>query len=485
MCAIVGVYDRKGKAAGKAVLALTKLQNRGPQSAGAVSSDGTGFHEHRGEGLVETVFNTPETVERLAGRIAVGQNRYATIGYAIQPLVGRFHDGSPFAITHNGEFSNAVSLTREAQERWDYSFRTTSDTEVLLPFLEHAEEPKFRDALLEILRTSKIQGAFSLVILHEGKLYCVRDPHGFRPLAWGIIGEDGMIVTSESSAIEALGGRYIADVEAGQLVVIGSAGVEEATQYAQPRRSSCVMEHIYFANPDSYVERTNVSQARDAGGRTLFREEFEKSGYPEVDAIIPILDSGLHAAIGYQTAAMEYAFENGKKPIPLVPGIHRTFFLGRSFLQPDQLAREALQKIKSNVIAPRVRGKRVIVVDDSLIRGIVTRTIVTLLRLAGVREVHIRIASPPPMFPCPYGIDTYANELIARLVNGDEEEVRRFTKADSLQYLSLRGLQKSVVGAKSPPVRTEDDFCYACFTGTYPVPFEQDRRVKPNGLPRR
>ena len=182
---------------------------------------------------------------------------------------------------------------------------------------------------------------------------------------------------------------------------------------------------------------------------------------------------------------MEYAFEKRTSPIPLVAGVNRTFFQGRSFLQPDQLAREALQRIKSNVIAPLVRGKRVVIIDDSLIRGVVTKTIVSLLRLSGVREVHVRIASPPPMFPCPYGIDTYEDELIARRVNGDKEEVRHFIKADSLQYLSLEGLQESVIGAKLPPVRTKDNFCYACFTGEYPVPFEQNRSVKPNGLPRR
>ena len=473
MCGIAGVYDAGGEAGFKIIPLLAKMQNRGPQGAGVVSCDASGaFHEVRGSGSVEAVFNSPEKVRQLPGRFAVGQVRYATFGETIQPLVWN-QQGIMAALTHNGEFANAITLRARAEEQWGYKFQSTSDTEVLIPYLMYAAGETFEEKLLEVLQ-SAIRGAFSFVILYDGKFYCVRDQYGFRPLAFGM--EERLnIVVSESSAIEVLGGRYITDIEAGQLMVIGPSGIEKTIQWAPPTRKSCIFEHVYFANPDSYVERINVSVARDRMGKILF----EESGWVDADVFIPILDSGLHPGLGLYEAMLEYAREHGKKPPRLKAGVHRSWFLGRTFQQEDEVSREVLQRVKSSVIKPWVEDQRVILMDDSIVRGIVTRIVIQLMRLAGAREVHVRIASPPPLYPCGYGIDTYKDELIAARLNGDLEEVRRFLGADSLCYLSLEGLYRAVVGAKSPSVRGEEDFCVACFTGCYPIPFEQNRLTKP------
>ncbi len=474
MCGIVGFYGpTTDRATEKLNLLLAKLQNRGPQGAGVVTYDHDGqIHELRGAGSVEAVFDGRNKLDNLPGYMGVGQVRYATFGYTIQPITW-IQRGKQAALAHNGEFANAITLRKEAEEMWEYKFQSTSDTEVLIPYLMHSSKDTFRDALLDVLQ-NKIKGAYSMIILYDGKLYCVRDPHGFRPLALGI-SENASIVASESSAIEVLGGQYIGDVNPAQLIVIGPSGIIETVEWAEPKPKSCIFEHVYFANPDSYVGGINVSLARDFMGKLMF----EEAGWIDADVIVPVLDSGLHAALGFYEATLRYAFQERKNPIPLKAGVHRSWFIGRSFQEGEQIAREILQRIKSNVIAAWVKDKRVIVIDDSLVRGTVMRIIVELMRIAGAREVHVIIPSPPPIAPCAYGIDTYEDELIAARLNGNVHEIQQFIGADSLRYLSLDALYQAVTESASPPVRTTANFCDACYTGQYPVPFEQDRSTKP------
>lgn len=474
MCGIVGFCDPTTDRAAEALnLLLAKLQNRGPQGAGAVTYDYDGkIHELRGTGSVEAVFDGRSKLDTLPGYMGVGQTRYATFGHTIQPFVWTQH-GKPAALTHNGEFANAITLRREAEETLGYAFKSTSDTEVLIPYLMHAPQDDFEDALIDVLQ-NKARGAYSLIILYDGKLYCVRDPHGFRPLALGI-SQNASIVASESSAIEVLGGQYIGDVNPAQLVVIGPSGIIETVQWAKPEPKACIFEDVYLANPDSHIEGASVSLARDLMGKLMF----EETGWIDADVVIPILDSGLHSALGFYEAMLRYAAKEGKDLIPMKAGVHRSWFIGRSFQEGEQIAREILQRIKSNVIAAWVKAKRVIVIDDSLIRGTVMRIIVELMRIAGAREVHVVIPSPPPIAPCAYGIDTYQDELIAARLNGNVDEIRQFIGADSLRYLSLDALRRAVTESASPPVRTAANFCDACYTRQYPVTFEQDRSTKP------
>ncbi|MBI3420938.1 MAG: amidophosphoribosyltransferase [Candidatus Sungbacteria bacterium] len=480
MCGITGVIDASGYAAKKAVSLLAKMQNRGPQGACVIYGGAGQLHdEMRGAGSVETVFDGSHKLDCKRGSFAVGQVRYATVGdpsEACQPFLWQQH-GRSAALTHNGELANAGSLRAHALRRWGYECKSSSDTEAIIPWLMHMPGEDFKAKLLGVLQHC-LEGAFSLVILYEGRLYCARDQHGFRPLAIGR-GDGVHIAASESGAIDMLDAEYIRDVDAGELVVIGSDGIEEAIQWAGPRqRQSCVFEFIYFAGPDSNFEGISVSRARNRMGRNAFAE----SGWIDADVIVPVFDSGVESAFGFHRAMEEQALREGRQPAE-VPEMHaavsRSWFVGRSFQESDQAAREMLQRIKSNVIRTWVEGKRVIVVDDSIVRGTVMKTIIRLMRLAGAREVHVVIPSPPPKAPCPYGIDTYEDELVAACFGGDIAQIRDYIGADSLRYLSQGGLLQAVAGAGKPGVRTPKDFCTSCFTGRYPVAFEQDRSKKP------
>lgn len=477
MCGIIGIYDPEGKAAPKAALLLAKLQNRGPQGTGAVSIDEEGLlHEVRGPGLVEAVLGAPHILSSLRGSIVTGQVRYATFGETIQPLVGYWKGrrDQPIIVAHNGEFGNAISLRREAQERWQYQFQSTSDTEVILPFLEYARESDFKEALLDVVRR-KIRGAFSLIIFFGGKFYCIRDRHGVRPLVVGRNKEGVVAIASEDSALRVLDVEDVRYVDAAELLVVAPDGIEEEICWAERDRKSCIFEHVYFANPDSDIEGINVSLARDRMGAIAF----EEIGWRyDMDVLIPILDSGLHPTLGLHEALLDYAVLHGEKLVPLKAGVHRSWFVGRTFQEQEQATREILQRVKSSVIAAWVRGKRVWVGDDSLVRGTVTRAITALMRLAGAKEVHWIIFSPPTIGFCPYGVDTYQDELIAARLK-DIDAVRNFIGADSLHHLSIDGLYRAVTEAVSPYVRTKEEFCAACFTGRYPIPFEQDRTEKP------
>lgn len=446
-CGVVGVYGHP-EAANLVYLGLCALQHRGQEAAGIVSSDGQVLVSHRGRGLVADIF-PEEIVRRLKGSSAIGHNRYSTTGAShlknAQPLVVEYGRGG-LAVGHNGNLVNADGLRADLERRGSI-FQSTVDTEVIMHLVAASRADALEDRIVEALL--QVRGAYSLVFLAPDKLIAARDPLGFRPLVLGRV-KGAWVVASETCALDLVDAVYEREIEPGEVVVFSEDGMRSYHPFAKASGAACIFEYIYFARPDSLVFGRSVYQARKELGRQLARE----SGVP-ADIVVPVPDSGVPAAIGY-------AEEAG---IPFEMGLIRNHYVGRTFIEPRDAIRHFGVKVKLNAQRNVLDGKRVVVVDDSIVRGTTSRKIVKMIRQAGAREVHLRISSPPTTNPCFYGIDTPNRaELIASSHN--VEEICRYVTADSLAYLSEEGMY-AFLGGRQP------GFCDACFTGRYPVPFEE------------
>jgi amidophosphoribosyltransferase len=451
MCGVFGISGHD-EAANIAYLGLHSLQHRGQESAGLVAGDGQ-LRRHVAMGLVSDNFNR-DVLARLPGRSAIGHVRYSTAGSSelrnAQPFLFDYAGGS-VSIAHNGNLVNAQEL-RKRLEASGSIFQTSSDTEVIVHLMAQARQPDVLGKLTEALR--QVEGAYSLVLLTDGgQMIGVRDPHGFRPLVIGRL-KDAYVLSSETSSFDLIEGEFIRDVEPGEIIVIESGGMASHrvdTGVTAPNRF-CVFEHVYFARPDSLVNGRAVYKAREAMGRALAREQPVAA-----DVVIPVPDSGVPAAIGY-------AREAG---VPFEMGLIRSHYVGRTFIEPQDSIRHFGVRLKLNPVRSAVDGKRVVVVDDSLVRGTTSRKIVKMLRSAGAREIHLRISAPPTTHPSYYGIDTPSrSELVAS--SHTIEEITRYITADTLAYLSHEGMMRAV-GAPA----TGDGYCSACFTGNYPVALTQ------------
>jgi amidophosphoribosyltransferase len=447
-CGLFGIWNHP-EAANVAYLGLYALQHRGQESAGIVATDGQSFHLEKAMGWVADVFS-PERLRRLPGHRAIGHVRYSTAGSSnlrnAQPITASTARG-PIAIAHNGNLTNADTL-RKAMERDGAIFQSNSDTEVILHLLARAPAGPLEEQIPQAL--AQVTGAYSVLILTRDAMYAVRDPHGFRPLTLGRLGE-AWIVASETCALDLMEARPERDVEPGELAVIADGGLRSIRAFPPRERLQCVFEYVYFARPDSVLWGRNVHTVRKELGRQLARE------HPaEADIVIPVPDSGTSAALGYS--------EESGTPFEL--GLIRNHYVGRTFIEPKQGIRHFGVKVKLNPMREMLEGRRVVVVDDSIVRGTTSRKIVKMIRSAGARSVHVRISSPPIQWPCYYGIDTPTRkELIGSSHSVDE--ICRYLGADSLGYLSLDGMLKAT---GSDPAH----FCHACFTGAYRVGLEPD-----------
>jgi len=451
-CGVVGVWGNH-EAANLAYLGLHALQHRGQESAGIAASDaggaGQAIHLRRGMGLVADVFS-PKTLGRLPGRIAIGHTRYSTAGDSgignAQPLMVECNKGR-LAIAHNGNLTNATAI-RARLEAQGSIFQTTSDTEVILHLIAQSRAASFDGALEEAL--NQVEGAYSLLLLTPDNLYAIRDPLGFRPLAQGKLAEGGAFFASETCAFDLIGARFEREVAAGTWVKVSGesrAPAIIAHRFAAERPvRQCVFEHVYFARPDSLVFERSVQQSREQMGRILAQE-----APADADIVVPVPDSGVAAALGYSAeSGLRCRF-----------GLIRNHYVGRTFIEPTQQIRDFGVKLKLNPVRRLLEGQRVVLVDDSIVRGTTSRKIVNMIREAGATEVHVRISCPPTISPCYYGVDTPSkSELIA--ANQTQEQIRASIGADSLAYLSLAGLSRAVENRN-------DSYCMACYTGQYPT----------------
>ena len=447
-CGVFGIAGHPD-AANLTYLGLYALQHRGQESAGIASSDGKRVSLSRAMGYVADCFDE-EKLNELSGSLAIGHVRYSTAGESnlvnAQPILIDCSHGE-ISLCHNGNIVNATEL-RQQLVREGSIFQTSSDTEVILHLYARSQAVTAEDAIIESV--SQIRGAFSIVMLTKDKLIAVRDPHGFRPLAVGRLG-DATVVCSETCALDLIGATYIRDVEPGEVLVISKSGMRSYKPFAEASPAHCIFEHVYFARPDSYVFGQSVNEVRTELGRELARE-----AAVDADVVVPIPDSGVCAALGY-------AEESG---VPFKMGLIRNHYVGRTFINPQQAIRHFKVKVKLNPVKSILEGKRVLLIDDSIIRGTTSQKIVRMIRAAGASEVHMRISCPPTISPCYYGIDTpRRSELIASAKS--VEDIREFLNADSLSYLSLEGMLSSVgLRARS--------YCTSCFTGKYPVEIPRD-----------
>lgn len=447
-CGLFGIFnDNRDRASQSVFLGLNALQHRGQESAGIVSTDGIRTYEHRGMGWVSRVF-AEEDLARLKGSIAIGHNRYSTTGQPrlrnIQPLLVSCKAGK-VALAHNGNLVNALEK-RRTMEQSGSIFATTSDSEVILHLIARSRERRLEDMIVDAVR--QVRGAYSLLLMTKNKLIGVRDPFGLRPLCLGRLGES-VVMTSESCALDIIGAEYVRDVKPGELVVVDDGGITSLTTEESTAEAKCIFEFIYFSRPDSIVFGENVDKVRRKLGVVLARN------HPvDADLITAVPDSS-------NTSSLGYAQESG---IPFELGLIRNHYVGRTFIQPEQAMRDGDVRVKFNPVRGILRNKRVVVVDDSIVRGSTMRKLVVMLRKAGVKEVHLRICSPPIKFPCFYGIDIPdRSELIASSHSVDE--IREYLDADSLEYLTMEDL-RSAVG-------DPENFCYACFNGEYRVPLSE------------
>ena len=450
-CGVFGIYGHP-ESANLTYLGLYALQHRGQESAGIAAADGERVRVSRAMGQVADAFSE-QTLEKLPGHLAIGHTRYSTAGESkldnAQPFLIDCAHGQ-IAVGHNGNLVNAREL-RDELVRSGSIFQTSSDTEVVLHLYARSKAPSVEEALVESI--AQIQGAYSLVLLTKNRLIAARDPHGFRPLALGRLG-DAWIVCSETCAMDLIGATYVRDIEPGELLIITEAGLRSIKPFPPQPLAHCIFEHVYFARPDSYVFGRSVNEVRTDLGRFLARE-----APGDADVVVPIPDSGVCAAIGF-------AEEAG---IPMKMGLIRNHYVGRTFIQPQQSIRHFSVKVKLNPVRSILENRRVILIDDSIVRGTTSRKIVRMVKAAGAREVHLRISCPPTISPCFYGVDTpNRTELIA--ATHSIEEIRKYVEADSLAYLSLEGLRAAV----SPHQGT---YCTSCYTGSYPVEFPRDERA--------
>jgi amidophosphoribosyltransferase len=448
-CGVFAIYGHP-EAAKLAYLGLYALQHRGQESAGICTSDGNEVHCVKSMGHVAEIF-TPPVIDTLPGEQAIGHTRYSTAGDTAllnaQPFSVACNKGR-IAVAHNGNITNASEL-RRALERQGSIFQSNSDTEVILHLVAHSRERTLSGALRDALL--QLEGAFSLVFLAEDRVIVARDPHGFRPLAAGQMefsgGRIAHVFASETCAFDLIGAVYLNEVAPGEMVIVGPEGVTRERYAPEQQRAQCVFEHVYFSRPDSIVFDHSVQESREMLGRLLARE-----APADADLVVPVPDSGVAAAIGY-------AAESG---LPFRHGLIRNHYVGRTFIEPSQVIRDFGVKLKLNPVRHLLEGKRVVLVDDSIVRGTTSRKIVRMVRQAGAREVHVRVSGPPTVSPCFYGVDTPTkNELIG--ANNTVEEIRKFLEADSLAYLSLASLRHAVGDDR------KHEYCYACYTGDYPT----------------
>ncbi len=448
-CGIFGVYGHRD-AARVAFFGLFALQHRGQESAGIVSSDGRRIWERRGMGLASEVFHE-DAFSHLPGDVAIGHVRYSTTGSPnlsnIQPFLIR-HANEYYALAHNGNLINTVELQTELEGEGAI-FQSTMDSEIILHLMTRYLKQGLEAALTKAL--SRVQGAYSIVMLTKNRLIAARDPRGFRPLSLGSL-NGGWVVASETCAFDLVGAKYIRDVLPGEMIVIDAGGLHSLMPFAPENPSHCIFELIYFSRPDSNVFGRNVYLCRKRLGRNLAREY-----RPDVDLVMPFPDSGNYAAIGY-------AEESG---VPFEMGMIRNHYVGRTFIQPSQAMRDFGVQVKLNPVTELLAGKRILIVEDSVIRGTTSRSRVRYLRGCGVKEIHMAVSCPPTRYPCPYGIDfSVRGELIAAQKE-KEEEIAAFIGLDSMHYLSLDGM----IDAMEMP---RDHFCLACYTGKYPLPPPQN-----------
>ncbi len=449
-CGVFGVYGHS-EAAALAALGLHALQHRGQEAAGIVAYDGEQFHAHRAMGHVGENFSSKEVIGRLGGYSAIGHVRYATTGEValrnVQPLFADFEFGG-LAICHNGNLTNSYHLRRQLVRRGSL-FQSTSDTEVIVHLIATSLKETVQERMVDALR--QVEGAYSLVALTQDGVVGVRDPLGVRPLVLGQLG-DAWILASETCALDIIGAEFVRDIEPGELVTINAEGVRSSRPFGRTTKRFCVFEYIYFARPDSVVDGVSVYEARKRIGAELARES-----HVTADLVIPVPDSGVPAALGYA----------GECGLPFELGIIRNHYVGRTFIEPTDQIRHLGVKLKHNANRVKLEGKRVILVDDSIVRGTTSTKIVEMVRQAGAKEVHMRISSPPTSYSCFYGIATpERDKLLASRM--DVEEMARFIGADSLAFISIEGLYRAMGEAGRDPAAPR--FCDACFTGDYPIP---------------
>ncbi len=446
-CGVFGIYG-SGEAVQNAFLGLYALQHRGQEGTGIVSADGERMYEHRGVGLVAQVFDA-DAMARLKGHAAIGHNRYSTTGQPgvanLQPILVDCKVGK-LALAHNGNLVNAREL-RSEMEAAGSIFNTTMDSEVILHLIARSREASLDRAVVDAV--GQLRGAFSLLLLTRDSLIAVRDPQSFRPLCLGRLG-DATVITSESCALDIIGAEYVREIEPGELVIVDERGIRSRTAFEPEQQAKCIFEFIYFSRPDSKVFGENVDKIRRKLGTIL------ASRHPvDADIVISVPDSSNTSSLGFAREAN----------IPFEIGLIRNHYVGRTFIQPNQSLRDGTVRLKFNTVDGVLKGKRVAVVDDSIVRGSTMKKLVAMLHKAGAKEVHLRIASPPVKFPCFYGIDMPSrSELIAS--SAAVEEIRRYLGVDSLEYLTIEDLRSAV----SDP----DNFCNACFSGEYPVPLAPD-----------
>ena len=446
-CGVFGIYGHPN-AAELTYYGLYALQHRGQESAGIVTCDGRQFREFKGMGLVSQIFNG-EMLHSLVGGMAVGHTRYSTTGSShprnAQPLTGNCQRGQ-IAVAHNGNLTNATEL-REELESKGLMFQTTVDSEVILNLLAQPTLGGNENNLVQTVR--RIEGAYSLVIMTEEELIGVRDPHGFRPLSIGRLGE-GWVLASETCAFDLIHAKFVRDVQPGEIVIINEDGLKSIQAFPEhERRAFCIFEYVYFARPDSTIANRNVYKVRVEMGRQLARE------HPiAADIVVPVPDSGNCAALGYSE----------ESNIPFEMAFVRNHYVGRSFLQPTQLIRDFDVRVKLNLIAELVKGRRVIIVDDSIVRGTTCKARVNNLKEAGAKAVHVLVSCPPHRNPCVYGID-FPDRSKLMAANYSLDEIRAYLNADSLAYLSQKGMVKATGLAA-------ESFCMACYDGDYPVPYD-------------
>jgi len=444
-CGVFAVYGHE-EAARVAFFGLFALQHRGQESAGITSADGCQVWTHKGMGLASEVFRE-DTLSKLPGRLAIGHVRYSTTGSSVlsnaQPFLVH-HADEYYALAHNGNLINASELRTELEEKGSI-FQSTMDSEVII----HLMAPLLKEGLEEALTKAlaRVQGAYSIVMLTRNRVIAVRDPRGFRPLVLGLF-NDGWAVASETCAFDLVGAKYIRDVQPGEIIIIDDAGLKSLMPFPIERPSHCIFELIYFSRPDSHVFGENVYLCRKRLGRKLAQEYL-----PDVDFVMPFPDSGNYAALGY-------AEESG---LPFEMGMIRNHYVGRTFIQPSQAMRDFGVRVKLNPVKPLIADKKILIVEDSIIRGTTSRNRVRHLRECGAKEIHMVVSCPPTRHPCPYGIDfSMRGELIAA-EKEDEADIAAFIGLDSLHYLSTEGM----VQATGMP---RENFCLACYNGDYPLP---------------
>ncbi|NIJ08626.1 amidophosphoribosyltransferase [Sphingomonas vulcanisoli] len=449
-CGVFGVFNAESAAAIVA-LGLHALQHRGQEAAGVTSWDGAAFHTHRAMGHVAGNFDRDDIIRALPGRVACGHVRYSTTGETalrnVQPLFAELQSGG-FAVAHNGNLSNAVKLRRDLVRRGSI-FQSTSDTETIIHLVATSQYRTLIDRFIDALR--QIEGAYSLICMTpEGMIAC-RDPLGIRPLVMGKLG-DATIFASETVALDVCGAEFVREVEPGELITVSESGIRSVRPFGEVRARPCVFEHVYFSRPDSVSDGRSVYDVRKAIGAELARER-----PVEVDMVIPVPDSGVPAAIGYAQAS----------GIPFELGIIRSHYVGRTFIQPADNIRHLGVKLKHNANSALIRGKRIVLIDDSIVRGTTSLKIVQMMRDAGATEVHMRIASPPTRHSCFYGVDTpeRAKLLAARMT---VEEMAAYINADSLAFVSVDGLYRAL--GEQGRDALKPSHCDACFTGDYPTP---------------